>query len=63
MRMKQRRRKPEEMFIGEKRPVSFRIRVSTYTYLEGRAKKAKISLSELIEGAMEDYAEYLKSQR
>lgn len=58
--MKQRRRKPEDMFIGEKRPASFRIRESTYTYLEGRAKKAKISLSELIEGAMEDYAVWLR---
>lgn len=53
-------RKPEDMKSTIKKPVSARVDVETADYLEKEAKKAKISLSELVANVLEDYAKWLK---
>lgn len=57
-------RTPEQMSRKEeKRPVSARIKTATHSYLEKRASKAGISLSQLLETIIEEYASWLRTQR
>lgn len=53
-------RRPEEMKTTTKTPVSARVDAEIAEYLEKEAKKAKISLSELVANVLEDYTKWLK---
>lgn len=60
--MAQKFRKPKEMKPAEHRvPISARVRESLRDDLAKRAKAAKLSLGELIENVLVDYAKFLRS--
>jgi predicted HicB family RNase H-like nuclease len=55
-------RRPEEIKPNEERvPVSLRLRSTLRERLTKEAKAAKLSLAELLENVLEDYARFLDS--
>jgi hypothetical protein len=56
-------RRPEEMSSETRAPVSARVKASTKDILEKAAKRTGLSLGELIGNVLDDYVEWLNSQK